>query len=81
MSRDQQERFEQFRRDEDKYWDAMNDGSWQRCGELLRGMDRDLQRDGRERDQYEQWKKNEENRERAIVNLNRGYDEKRNQIK
>lgn len=81
MNREQEEKFKVFRRDEEKYWDAMNDGRWQRCGEISNGMDRELERGGREREQYEQWKKNEENRERAIDALNREYDEKRKQIK
>lgn len=80
MSGEQEERFRQFRRDEEKYWDAMNDGSWYRCGQIGNTMDRELQNGGREREQYEQWKRNEESREQAIAALNREYDEKRKKI-
>lgn len=89
MNEEQRQRFEQHRRDDDQYWDAFNDQSWQRCAQIERGMDSNLRNDGPEKEQYKAWLRVEERREQEkqkiderynqeIGRMNRNFDEQLN---
>lgn len=75
MNTAQRERFEQHRRDEDQYWDAMNDKRYERCVEIERSMDFNLRNDGPEKEQYKSWLRVEEQREQAKKEVDARYDQ------